>query len=120
VIIQPLTIHEVLRKKINQESDLAGTLEKYATLFGQDTHAPRCQAKSKRSKQQCRKASMTGKNVCRVHGGLSTGPQTEQGRKRCAAAKTVHGNEIRKQREMRAIKFRELKYLYELLQGEKK
>ena len=94
---------------------MAGTLEKYVTLFGQDTLAPRCQAKSKRSKRQCLKASMTGKNVCRVHGGLSTSPQTEQGRKRCASAKTVHGWETRELRKKRAEKFREMKAWIELL-----
>lgn len=94
---------------------MAGTLEKYVTLFGQDTLAPRCQAKSKRSKQQCRKASMTRKNVCRVHGGLSTGPQTEQGRKRCAAAKTLHGWEARELRKKRAEKFREMKLMFKLI-----
>ena len=36
---------------------------------------------------------MKGKRVCRTHGVASTGPKTEQGRQRCAAAKTVHGNE---------------------------
>jgi hypothetical protein len=96
-------------KKFKMETVLAGTLEKYVTLFGQDTPAPRCQAQSKRSKQQCRKASMTGKNVCRVHGGVSTGPRTEQGRKRCAAAKTIHGLETRELRKTRAQKFHEMK-----------
>ena len=69
--------------------------EKYINLFGQETTAPRYQAKSKRSKQQCRKAAIRGKQVCRIHGGSSTGPRTEQGRKRCAAAKTVHSWETR-------------------------
>ena len=45
------------------------------------------------------------------HGGKSTGPVTEDGRKRCAMAKTVHGWEIRKKREYRAEKSRELKEL---------
>jgi len=83
--------------------------EKHITLFGQDTPAPRCQAQSKRSKQQCRKAAIRGKQVCRVHGGASTGPRTEQGRKRCAAAKTAHGWETRELRKKRAEKFREMK-----------
>lgn len=91
---------------------MAGTLEKYVTLFGQDTFAPRCQAKSKRSKQQCRKAAVRDKQVCRIHGGVSTGPRTEQGRKRCAAAKSVHGLETRELRKKRAEKFREMKLLY--------
>lgn len=41
---------------------------------------------------------MRGKNVCRTHGGLSTGPRTKEGRKRCAAAKTIHGKETRASR----------------------
>ena len=84
-------------------------IEKYVTLFGLDTPAPRCQAQSKRSKQQCRKAAIKGKKVCRLHGGLSTGPRTSEGRKRCAAAKTVHGWETRELRNKRADKFREMK-----------
>ena len=89
--------------------------EKYVTLFGQGTTALRCQAKSKRSKEQCRKAAMTGKQVCRIHGALSTGPRTEQGRKRCVEAKFVHGWETRKLRSIRAEKFREMKKLMDIL-----
>ena len=58
-------------------------------------------------------ATMRGKSVCRAHGAASTGPQTEQGRKRCAIAKTVHGYETRGAREFRAKKFRELKALFD-------
>ena len=43
----------------------------------------------------------------------STGPVTEDGRKRCAIAKTVHGYETRAAREYRAKKFRELKALFD-------
>ena len=93
--------------------------EKYINLFGQDTPAPRCQAKSKRSKAQCRKAAIRGKQVCRVHGGVSTGPRTSEGRKRCAAAKTVHGWETRELRKNRAEKFREMKSLISALKIEK-
>ena len=42
---------------------------------------------------------MRGKDKCRVHGGLSRGPITADGRARCAAAKTVHGRETRAKRE---------------------
>jgi len=73
------------------------------------TEVPRCQAKSKRSGDQCRKAAMRGKMVCRTHGGASTGPKTPEGRQRCAEAKTVHGRETRAIRAKRDAKLRELR-----------
>ena len=88
--------------------------EKYVTLFGQCTPAQRCQAKSKRSQEQCKKAAIRGKQVCRTHGGLSTGPRTERGRKRCADARTIHGWETREMRIKRAEKFREFNLLHSL------
>lgn len=94
---------------------MARTLEKHVTLFGQETTAPRCQAKSKRSQEQCKKAAIRDKDKCRMHGGVSTGPRTVKGRKRCAAAKTVHGWETRELRSTRAEKFREMKVLMKLL-----
>ena len=69
----------------------------------------RCRAKSKRSGEQCRKAAMRGKKVCRTHGGASTGPKTPEGRQRCAEAKTVHGREARAIRSKRDAKLRELR-----------
>jgi len=92
--------------------------ESHITLMGGRIRAPRCQALSKRSKQQCRKAALKGKHVCMFHGGKSTGPVTKQGRKRCAEAKTVHGYETRAAREYRAEKFREMKGLYSLIPDE--
>jgi hypothetical protein len=91
------------------------TFESHIALMGGRIRAPRCQALSKRSKIQCQKAALTGKRVCLFHGGKSTGPVTEQGRKRCAEAKTVHGWETREKRRVRAEKFREMKGLYSLI-----
>ena len=59
----------------------------------------RCSARAKRSGQQCQSPAMSGKNVCRVHGGKSRGPITTVGRARCAAAQTFHGRETRAKRE---------------------
>lgn len=89
--------------------------EKHIKIFGKNTPAPRCQAKSKRSQEQCKKATVRGKDKCRMHGGASTGPVTAEGRKRCAAGKTVHGLETRAARDYRARKFREMKALNKLL-----
>ena len=92
--------------------------EPHITLMGERIRAPRCQALSKRSKQQCQKAASNGKRVCMFHGGKSAGPVTEQGRKRCAAAKTIHGRETRAKRELRAEKLREIRELEKILGGE--
>ena len=67
------------------------------TLGGRIT-CQRCLARSKRTKQQCKAPASKGKTKCRFHGGASTGPKTEQGRQRCADAKTIHGSETRKAR----------------------
>jgi hypothetical protein len=41
----------------------------------------------------------------------TTGSKTEQGRKRCAAAKTIRGRETLTKRQLRAEKLRELREL---------
>ncbi len=78
-------------------------------LFGSTSPACRCKARSQRSGEQCRKAAMRGKTVCRSHGGASTGPRTAVGRLWCVDMKTVHDRECRQTREVRAEKLRELK-----------
>jgi len=91
------------------------TFESHIWLLGGRVRAPRCQALSKRSKLQCGKAALRGKSVCMFHGGKSTGPVTELGRQRCAAAKTIHGFETRSKREYRAKKFDEMRQWSKLL-----
>ena len=102
-----------------QEKDkpLMSSCEKqpYISTLGGRIRVPRCQALSKRTKQQCMAPASKGKHVCRFHGGKSTGPVTEQGRKRCAEAKTVHGRETREKRRVRAVKLRELSELERLM-----
>ena len=63
---------------------------------------PRCQAKAKRTGQQCRRPATKAKKVCKLHGGLSTGPRTQDGRDRCAKARLVHGRETTAIREERS------------------
>ena len=62
----------------------------------------RCQATSKRTKQQCAAPAEREKRVCRFHGARSTGPKTEEGRLRIARAKTQHGDETRQARAERS------------------
>jgi hypothetical protein len=72
------------------------------TLAGGRIRCRRCQAKSRRSQQQCKKPAIRGKRVCGFHGGKSTGPKTTAGRQRCAEVKTVHGRETRAIRAQRS------------------
>jgi hypothetical protein len=83
----------------------------HITLMNGSIRARRCQALSKRSRKQCKKAAVKWKRVCMFHGGKSTGPKTEVGKKRCALAKTVHGWETRAIRRRRSEKLAELKSL---------
>ena len=65
----------------------------YIRVAGGAICCRRCLAESTRTKLQCArpalKASKTQK--CQFHGGRNSGPQTEAGRQRIAAAHTTHG-----------------------------
>ena len=72
--------------------------ETWLITAGNKIRCRRCQATSKRTRLQCGAPAMSCMTVCRFHGGKSTGPRTEAGRARCAAAKTVHGHSTRQAR----------------------
>lgn len=65
--------------------------EKLLITAGGRIYCHRCQAKSKRTGMQCRAPSMAGKVMCKAHGGASTGPRTEAGKRKIAAAQLKHG-----------------------------
>ncbi len=50
-----------------------------------------CKAHSKQSDMRCRNFAVKGKPVCHIHGGLSTGAKTEEGRDRQRMASWKHG-----------------------------
>jgi hypothetical protein len=102
-----------------QGDALMGSSEKEAFILtlGGRIRCPRCQAKSKRTKQQCRSPAIRGKRVCRIHGGKSTGPKTEQGRNLCGAARRIHGRETRAIRAKRQQVLAELKLLERMGKG---
>jgi hypothetical protein len=54
---------------------------------------PLCGART-RSDNPCRKYPIAGKRRCRLHGGLSTGPKTREGKARIAAAQFKHGRYV--------------------------
>ena len=47
--------------------------EPFILTLGGRIRCPRCQAKSKRTKQQCRSPAIRGKRVCKVHGARQPG-----------------------------------------------
>lgn len=59
-----------------------------------------CFAKT-RSSTPCQKHPVAGKTRCRLHGGLSTGPKTEEGKAACLAAHWKHGRRSRAHVEKR-------------------
>ena len=65
-----------------------------ATRFGPDWPGKRCLAKT-RGGTECQRPAITGAGRCRLHGGRSTGPRTEEGRARIAAANTKHGRKTK-------------------------
>ena len=68
-------------------------LEQYLQTLGGRVTCKRCQARSKRTQNQCCAPAMLGKNVCRFHGGKSTGPKTQAGIAKCGQTRLVHGRE---------------------------
>ena len=88
-------------------------MNKFFTLGGR-VECNQCQARSSRTKLQCRAPAIKGKRVCKWHGGRSTGPKTEAGRQRCAEAKTIHGRETREARTERSLSSARLAVLEEV------
>lgn len=88
-------------------------MNKFFTLGGR-VECNQCQARSSRTKLQCRAPAIKGKHVCKTHGGRSTGPKTEAGRQRCAEAKTIHGRETREARTERSLASARLAVLEEI------
>ena len=68
-------------------------LEKQPTIIlaGGRIRCRRCDAKSKRTQLQCGAPAIRGKIKCRIHGGKSSGPRTEEGKANSAAANLKHG-----------------------------
>ena len=58
--------------------------------FGPDWPGQRCGAKTRRG-TPCQRPANKQNGRCRLHGGASTGPRTEQGRANIAATNTTTG-----------------------------
>ena len=63
---------------------------------------PACCGARTRQGGECGQLAMAN-GRCRYHGGLSTGPRTEEGMRRLRAAVTKHGNRTAAAREFQAL-----------------
>ena len=74
-----------------------------------------CSAKSKRSGDRCRAPAVSGKSVCRMHGGKSIGPRTPEGKAALAARFLVHGTQTRRLRSLHREYMGEIKQIFRRL-----
>ena len=68
-----------------------------ATRFGPEWEGHRCGART-RAGTPCQRPAVKKTGRCTRHGGKSTGPRTEAGRARIAAAQTKHGRFTKEKR----------------------
>ena len=68
-----------------------------ATRFGPDWSGRRCGAGTKAG-TPCQRPAVKKTGRCTRHGGRSTGPRTEEGRARIAAAQLRHGGQTKERR----------------------
>jgi hypothetical protein len=80
----------------------------YLLTAGGRIRCLQCNATSKRTGVKCRAAALRGKTKCASHGGRSTGPKTDEGKARIAAAQLVHGRETRQARIGRSLGLKRL------------
>ena len=59
-------------------------------LYGPNWHGQRCEARTRRG-TLCQRPGSKQNGRCKLHGGRSTGPRTEDGLARLVASKTTHG-----------------------------
>lgn len=78
--------------------------------FGPNWPGRRCGAKT-RSGAPCKAPAMHDRARCRMHGGLSCGPTSIEGKQRIAAAKFKSGKYTIEQKRARSLRARELKTL---------
>jgi hypothetical protein len=97
------------------ESDNIREIETTLESAGGKIVCIRCSAKSKRTGEQCKAPAIRGKSKCKFHGGLSTGPRSQEGRNRCAAAKLVHGRETKEMRQNHREVMAQLKLYAQIL-----
>ena len=77
------------------------TYEKFLLTAGGRIFCLRCTAQSRRSGKQCGKPALNESRTqkCTHHGGRSTGPRTQEGKRRITEAHTTHGESTKAERQ---------------------
>ena len=98
--------------RVNPLLQAAKIMYEHNPLKEPTTKPRRCGAKT-RSGTPCAKYPIAGKRRCRLHGGMSTGPRTPEGRARIAQANLRHGKYVgwRAHREREKYYFAEIRRL---------
>ena len=81
---------------------------------GNRIYCRRCAASSGRTKEQCKRPALKNKKVCKHHGGMSTGPKTEEGKKRLRTLNLKHGLYIASVRDETRMASIKLNYLEDI------
>ena len=66
-------------------------------LYGPNWQGQRCEARTRRG-TLCKRPGAKKNGRCKLHGGRSTGPKTEDGLARLTASKTTHGRTTKPER----------------------
>jgi hypothetical protein len=89
--------------------------EKLLTTAGGKISCHRCQALSKRTKKQCARPALKGKQVCDFHGGKSSGSRTAEGKERSRQAHIKSGAYTQESSQRHNFALLNLAYLYDLI-----
>jgi hypothetical protein len=87
---------------VNKTAHVVLTESGLATRFGPDWPGRRCGAKTRQG-TPCQNPAIKKRARCKLHGGLSTGPRTPEGKAGVAAAHTKHGR--RSKAHVETLKF---------------
>lgn len=92
--------------------------EKYLVTAGGKITCVRCKAYLKKHQRQCLHPAVKNKSCCKWHGGMSTGPRTQEGIERIRKAHLTSGNETlvaKQQRSQQNLKLQMLEQSLYLL-----
>ena len=84
----------------------SGDKEQVLIIADGTTSCQRYQAMSQRTPNQCSASAMKDKLIVRIHGGLSTGPKSAEGKQSASAPHIKYGQQTRRMRQPRAKKTR--------------